>query len=346
MSDSLSELPLLDVALWCYRLFLGRNPENLDVLERQVTDYPSVDALRRRFIRSEEFKLQTSRIKHIALDGSILQAFPAYTGAGVPDFFIDFMGNRTRCSFLPESYAAASGIVEGPPGTERFGLHDPAEWEGTLRSVLEAKERFVAVELGAGWGPWLVAGAKAATQRGIHEIHLAGVEGASSHYEFMLQHFRDNGLDPASHLLLHAIAGEQDGVARFPKLDVPSANWGARASYSEELILDQFEEVQSISVTTLLEKLPVVDLFHCDIQGAENDVLTVARDALKTRVRRIVVGTHSRSIEDKLMEFFGANGWVLEHENSCRFVQNEKGLFYLVADGVQVWRNADLHVEA
>ena len=277
--------------------------------------------------------------KRSAVDSDVLKAFPAYSGPGADGFFLDFIGTRTRCAYLPSSYAGASGIVEGPPGTERFGLHEPPEWEGTLRSVLEATSRFVAVELGAGWGPWLVASARAAQLRGITDIHLAGVEGASSHYGFMLQHFRDNGIDPALHHLLHAVAGVEDGVARFPKLDVPSADWGAMANHDEEPASEEFEEVPSISIATLLSRLPPVDLLHCDVQGAEGDILPAARDVLSARVRRIVVGTHGRGIEGRLMDCFGAADWVLEHESPCRFVQGPAGTLQLVADGTQVWRN-------
>lgn len=335
----LDGLPLLDVVLWSYRLFLQRNPENLDSITRHIAAGATLSNIRQKFIQSDEFQAQIRNSSRSVLADEFLQLFPPYKGPGTDGFLTDFIGTRTRCSYLPSVYAGASGIVEGPPGTEHYGLHELAEWEGTLRSVMEAKGSFVAVELGAGWGPWLVAGAKAAKRLGISEVRLAGVEGASSHYQFMLQHLRDNGIDPAFQLLIHAVAGSQDGIARFPKLDDPSGNWGAQASYGEAATTEQFEEVPSISVATLLSKLPPVDLLHCDVQGAEGDVLTAAPDALSARVRRIVVGTHGREIEGRLMEFFGANGWILEHETSCRFIQGETGTLHLVADGVQVWRN-------
>jgi len=342
----LDTLPLIDTVLWSYRLFLGRGPEDMAALSRHVDGQPSLEDIRQRFLQSNEFKeyfaAQSAALKRPTVDPTVLAAFPAYTGPGAPGFFTDFIGTRTRCSHLPDAYAGASGIVEGPPGTERFGLHEPPEWEGTLRSVLEAGSRFVAVELGAGWGPWLVASARAAQLRGITDIQLAGVEGASGHYGFLLQHFCDNGLDPAQHQLLHAVAGVEDGVARFPKLDVPSADWGAQASYGDGEASEQFDEVPSISVATLLSKLPPVDLLHCDVQGAEGDVLIAAADVLASCVRRIVVGTHGRAIEDRLMACFGANGWILEHESSCRFVQGPTGAMQLVADGTQVWRNVRL----
>ena len=342
---------MIDTVLWSYRLFLGRGPENMAALTRHVDGQPSLEDIRRRFMQSNEFKeyfaAQSAALKQPSVDPAVLAAFPLYTGPGAAGFFTDFLGTRTRCAYLPDVYAGASGIVEGPPGTERFGLHEPPEWEGTLRSVLEAGSRFVAVELGAGWGPWLVAAARAAQLRGITDIHLAGLEGASGHYGFLLQHFRDNGIDPAAHNLLHAVVGVEDGMARFPKLDVPSADWGAQASYdADEQAKEGFDEVPSVSLATLLAKLPPVDLLHCDVQGAEGDVLTAAADVLSSGVRRIVVGTHGLAIEDRLMESFGAHGWVLEHESPCRFTQGPTGAMLLVADGTQVWRNARLPAAA
>ena len=225
--------------------------------------------------------------------------------------------------------------------------------------MLEARSRFVAVELGAGWGPWLVASARAAQLRGITDIHLAGVEGASGHYKFLLQHFRDNGFDPAKHNLLHAVVGVEDGVAHFPKLDVPSADWGAEASYGAgsrpeghptsegtSQALETFDEVPCISITTLLATLPPVDLLHCDVQGAEGEVLPAAIEVLSQRVRRVIVGTHGRAIEDRLMASFGANGWILEHESPCRLNQSPTGIMALTGDGTQVWRNARLAAPA
>lgn len=342
IADDVGRLPLIDAVLWSYRLFLKRNPESIAAMTQHAEGSASFEDIRQRFIQSPEFQSQIEAQRRGALDSTLLAAFPAYDGPGVEGFFIDFIGTRTRCSFLPDAYAGASGIVEGPPGTERYGLHELAEWEGTLRSVLEARDRFVAVELGAGWGPWLVASAMAAARRGIRDVCLAGVEGASSHYAFMLQHFRDNGLDPAVHHLLHAVAGAHDGVARFPKLASPSVNWGAEASYGVEQLTEQFEEVSSVSVATLLTRLPPVDLLHCDVQGAEGDVLAAAAEVLAARVRRIVIGTHGRAIEERLMKCFGSGTWTLEHELPCRLVQDGSGALQLVADGVQVWRNNQL----
>ena len=98
---------------------------------------------------------------------------------------------------------------------ERF-LHSREEWLGCLNAVAAARGQIVAVELGAGWGPWLVAAYAAARRRGIRNIKLVGVEGLPEHVEMMRQHFIDNGIRPGDHTLYQAVVGTRDGTAWFP----------------------------------------------------------------------------------------------------------------------------------
>jgi hypothetical protein len=63
------------------------------------------------------------------------------------------------------------------------------------------------MEWGAGWAPWLVAGAKAAQHLGIDEWMLYGVEADPAHFKSMRQHFEDNGLLSGKHVLLQAAVG-------------------------------------------------------------------------------------------------------------------------------------------
>ncbi len=61
------------------------------------------------------------------------------------------------------------------------------------------------VDLGAGFGRWLVKGATAVRQcHGDLPIRLIGVEAEPTHFEWLKQHFNDNGLDPAQHELIEA----------------------------------------------------------------------------------------------------------------------------------------------
>ncbi len=334
---------LEDAVLWGYRLLLDREPENAEIVQTHARAYRSVREVRRMFMQSEEFAERAAADGGRVPYSEVLMHFPPFTGQGEPDVWFDFLGVKTRCKYLPETYAVLSGQVEGPPGTEKAALHETAEWIGTLQSVLEARVRgsLVVVELGAGWGPWLVGAAKAAERVGIRHIRLAGIEGAQSHFDFMLEHFHDNDLDPNAHLLIHGVVGARDGKARFPKLAEPSNEWGAIADFGKRpAAATVFEEVPCVSLTTLLGQLPPVDLVHCDVQGSEYDVLTAAQKTLNARVRRVVVGTHSRRVEADLLDFFAAQGWRLEDEGICRLIQHGgRGELGLVRDGYQVWAN-------
>ncbi len=155
---------------------------------------------------------------------------------------------------------------------------------------------------------------------------------------------QDNGIDPiAGHVLLRAVIGANDGVARFPVLPEPSIDWGARASFADDKTEPTrtsatFVEVPSISIRTLLLDLDLVDHMHCDIQGDEATALETSAEAVDAKVKRLVVGTHGRAIEDRLFTLFSGLGWALEYEKACTFQAGTAGMT-LQNDGVQVWRN-------
>jgi FkbM family methyltransferase len=337
---------LEDAITWSYRLILGREPENNAVVQAHAQSLASIPAVRHVFQRAYKSSLFITADSSRVPDEEIISLFlPAWTGPGEPGYWYDFLGVRTRCDYLPPSYSVLSGTVEGTPGTERAPIHDVAEWMGTLRSVVEARSRgrLVVVELGAGWGPWLVGAARAARHLGIHEVKLVGVEGSESHVAFMLQHFQDNGLDPGAHLIIRGVVGAQDGIARFPKLPDPSADWGAVANFDRTSGANEFEEVRCVALSTLLKQLPIVDLIHCDVQGAELEVFMGNETILTSSVRRVIVGTHSRRIEAELLDFFSNAGWRLEEEEVCRLLQHAgPGPLGSTRDGYQVWRNPQI----
>lgn len=282
--------------------------------------------------------------------------FPPYTGPGTPGSYTDFLGVRTNVEFQP-GVERWSGEVFGHPGeydgsTEVTNAWARTEWIGTLKSVLEARGSLTVFELGAGWGPWLVAAAAAARRKGISKVRLVGVEGSKEHVDYMRRHFLDNGIDPVDHHLFTGVVGTYDGTAKFPKLRSPSDDYGAQAEFGAEadpavlddqrdcpkLAFDELEEVPCIALNTLLRQYSAVDLIHCDIQGAEGTVLGASIEELTKRVRRIVVGTHSRHVEAQLLDLFVDAGWTLETEEPCcmTFAPGRKTLS---VDGVQVWRN-------
>jgi FkbM family methyltransferase len=288
-------------------------------------------------------------------DVRLIESFKVPAREPSPGFIVDFLGVRTRVTSLAGPQRTWEGVIDIPvPGDYHA---EAIEYVGLLKSVSRAKGRFVALELGAGWGPWLVGGAAAARARGITEIRLYGVEADPAHYEFMVQHFLDNGLDPSRQVLIKAAAGLERGTARWPKIADAANDWGSRparldggeanqqdSAYLGHL-LDEYIEVDIVPVREILEREARWDLVHIDVQGWERLVCEGALDQLNARVAHMVIGTHSRKLDGDLVDLFHREGWTLEHEKPSRFTY-VRGVALLdsmnQADGTQVWRNPRL----
>ena len=336
--------------IWAYRIILDREPENSSIVRHYCDHDFSPQRLRKLLLESEEGRaLGFPGSTELPEEAELRRWKAKFTVAGAEaraGFFTDFLGVQTRCDYLPEQYARFSGVVEHVDGSGVVPLHEAAETIALLRSVEETAGLFRIVELGAGWGPWLVAGAAAARQRG-RPAQLIGVEGDEAHLGFMRTHMQDNGIDPiAGNVLLRAVVGAVDGVAHFPVLPEPSSDWGARAILNGDHPAPgsgptRFVEVPSVSVATVLSGLGRVQHLHCDIQGEEADALGASAKALDGQVLRLVVGTHGRGVEERLFSLFSGLGWVLEYEKACTFAEGSGGMA-LKNDGVQVWYNAHL----
>ena len=343
--EAIWPLDMREGLIWGYRLLFTQEP-NEEQIAFHLPNAQTIADVRRIFLFSLEFEIQGGFGNHDLLDLEVLNRFrPFCTEPAPPGFFNDFLGTTTRLDHYVSSYRWKSGQVEGAPYTDSRGIHGNFEWIGTLRSVLEARGRFVAMEIGAGWAPWLASAAIAAQKLGIDDMLLIAVEGSEEHIEFARQHFRDNGLDPDAHRILHAVCGPNDGIARFPKILQPNEDYGAMASFDGEEVIsiagirEGYDEVRAMSIETLMHGIDHVDLIHMDIQGAERDVIKASIDTLSARVRRMVIGTHSRLIEGELFDLFSEHGWRLEREVPCGIRHLEDGTFWILTDGEQIWRN-------
>jgi FkbM family methyltransferase len=288
-------------------------------------------------------------------DVRLLEQFRVAGRTPRPGFIVDFLDVHTRVTSLADGQRASEGVLDIPvPGDYHA---ETIEYVGLLKSVVRAKDRFVALEVGAGWGPWLVAGAKAARARGIETVRLYGIEADPTHVEFMQQHLRDNGLDPDGHCLIHAAVGLEPGRARFPRVADAANDWGSRPARlaagetnQEDVrylgpLLDESLEVDVLPLADVLAREPRWDLVHVDIQGWEAFVCEGSSTHLNARVATLVIGTHSRKIEGDLIALFHREGWVLENEQPSRF-RYLPGVPLLesmnLADGTQVWTNPRL----
>jgi FkbM family methyltransferase len=283
---------------------------------------------------------------------AVFAPFRAEGLSGEPGFVTNFMGGRLRVAFV-SGLEPLSGAVEGPPIPGN--CHgDALEWLGTLRAVLEADGSFTALELGAGWGPWCAIAHRGARTRGIADIRVVAVEGEAGHIGFIREHFRDNGVPDGQARVLHGVAGPRDGFAEFPRHREASGDYGGAAAFGEapgeragldyfvELRGENLAEIERLpcySLAALLEPHGRVDLVHCDVQGAEEEVFAAGMEAANAKVRRVVVGTHSFALDRAMVVLFARAGWECEGLFACEMQEQAGGRAVTVKDGCQVWRN-------
>lgn len=346
-----------DVIIATYRGLLGRDPDKsgmssyLDLLESNSLSY---EDLIRQISTSDEFKTIHGHIHTYGSSGreamDVFRQFRKYEGPGRAGFVTNFLGCVSNVNHV--GLAGHSGLVESFPFPGNF--HGAAlEWIAVLRSVLDARERFSMIELGAGWAPWAAIGHVAAKQKGL-SAHVTAIEGDRGHIDYIHHSFRENSIPDNDADVIHGVIGVEDGIARFPRAAQAGHVYGAAAAFSGEGndgdafgtfvrhhsgLIAEIEEVACYSLATVLNGKGTIDLIHCDIQGAEGDLFEHHIDMVTKQVKRVFIGTHSADLDRRLISLFPKHGWVCEGIVAAKTRDDQHGDPMLVADGDQVWRN-------
>lgn len=336
-----------------YRSILGREPENDAVVAVAAAHFDNLWDFVRSLLASPEARLKRGQPAttpfrgYTDADAALVRSF--YRPAEGRDGYVtNFVGAVARTS-IRHSFAPLSGSVQGLPFPDSFH-GDPVEWVGVLRAVSEAQGRFSVAELGAGWGPWLVASSLAAKARGISDIYMTGVEADAGHFAAMSQHLLDNGFSPEAHRLLQGAVGPVSGTAFFPIIE-SERDWGAAAVFSADAVpptIDyrgnrlRYTTVRAFDIDEILADRALFDLVHVDIQGTEREAIPAGLEVLNRKVRWLVIGVHSRAIEGMLIETLSQAGWQLTNEKPTQFrlaTDRPITIADTFSDGTQVWRN-------
>jgi FkbM family methyltransferase len=334
-----------------YQGILQRNadPGGLTHYSSQLDNGVSLAGVIRTFIESDEFKSKSQLLPQLLRgysdeDVAVLYEF-ARKAAPQPGFIVDFLGVRTRATSVWAAARQLNGRVLDVPIPRDFHA-EAIEWLGLLKSVKTARDRYVAMELGAGFGPWVVAGGIAARDRGIRDIRLYAIEGDPVHYACLRQHLSDNSFDPDRQVLLESAVGVANGTAQWPIVSDSVEHWGMRPIFAEQELghnesFSQTREVRVIAMRDLVLREDRWDLIHIDIQGHEHDICNSCIEDLNDRVHWIVVGTHSRKIDGDMLQLLTRAHWELEHEQPTTFQFRRTTPLEAMTtiDGTQVWRN-------
>ena len=328
-----------------YRLLLGREPESASVIEDHRASRSSRRDLVEHFVASKEFQTAgapvSTKKKSKDRDDSLAAFLSEWRRDGKKPpstHWRDPLGVLTSIG-CREEFGNRSGrvITETMPA-------DRVEWHALAGALSSASNSFCAVELGAGFGPWLMrAGVAWRAHRGAAPLRLIAVEGEPTHIELLRQHAIDNGLDDCLPDFHWGAVGAVDGHVMFEVATNPTRNWGTRPVAAPEAPSGMQRdpatgqvEVPCWSLATLLRDLPTVDLLHIDIQGSEAMVLAAAEREVAEKVRRIFIGTHGRGIEAELFTRLPALGFELVEERPCSY-RVEAGRPLLISDGSQYW---------
>jgi FkbM family methyltransferase len=284
---------------------------------------------------------------------------PAFTSA-------DFLGTKVRHEFV-------AGF--GPPCPQVTKVENcyPAfdeeyfEWIDLLESVVAAEKSYTMIELGAGFGRWVVRAAHAVQQYNDQlPYHLIAVEAEPVVFQWMRRHFRDNAIDPSKHRLVHAAVSHVSGDMLFyiggprggPFDRHPSAWYGQCLTKGDDLSSESEKDgeycglevlrhksgwrsirVPSISLASILKDLSLVDLVDMDIEGQELPTIDATIKDLNTKVKRLHIGTHGKEIESDLRQLLSSHRWRCGADYSL-FSASETpwGLIHF-ENGVQSWVN-------
>ena len=283
----------------------------------------------------------------------------------------NFMGARISHDFELDLTEAApqmdKRVTLGLKASGRSSLYDTDEcfphrdsedyfeWIDVLTAIERAERSFTMMEVGAGYGRWIVNAAAALRRLKTPKTldkHFIALEANQRRFDFMVRNCVENNLPPAE-TELRRQACTADGKPVLIKCD---DDYGANVMKNDALLNNEaFTHADRVVVQeqsgrkTLLEKVPAIDLVQLlnrpidfmdmDIQGAELDVLPPAMDALSNHVKLAHVATHSTIIDAKLAHLFHLFGWRprfifpyaqmnLTHYGCFRFI-----------DGIQSWEN-------
>lgn len=202
------------------------------------------------------------------------------------EFYEGPLGIKIRKEF--ERPFTSQSMSSGRWSGEGLGGEDFVEFGFLQKAVNQSESSFTMVELGAGYGRWMMNAAKLCERKGIQAVNLIGVEASKKRFEFITQHFSDN-VPVNAFLELHCVGvGPYSGWASIADNDDYGASLGAPGD---------------TQVLTLAELIPpgTIDYLCMDIQGMEADILESAKDVLH-RCRFIHVATHGKAIAERCRE--------------------------------------------
>lgn len=282
------------------------------------------------------------------------------TGAPQAGEIFDWLGVRTLIrhhGWLEQPESGIIDISQIPVPSDM--IHAEAiEYTSLLlsleRALAAGRKTFVAIELGASYGPWMTAAGVMARRVGFDKVNLVAVEASEKMIPEIMEHASLNGLvaDKCVEVrAMHSAVYTHEQDLYFPKVDVAHDN-GAQVS-EEERPIDyrglgmEYDRVQGITLRKVCEEFELVDFIHLDLQGAEELLLQDDDflDVLSRKASTFFLATQSRFIEGLALKALSTRGWVLvrERPTTFKFMADRADVNgWTLRDGGQLWLNKQI----
>ena len=286
-----------------------------------------------------------------------------------------------RHEFGFEAAAAGGGFVQTKHPQIGNGKNAEPWFEAVnwVMAAIEAKDCFSMISLGASFGAQAVGAWRALKALNPLSCRLVTVEPVPDKFDLLVHHFQQNGIDPHEHWILPMAvsastdpvlfqfaapgSGAQDGhstneirerkryLSEFLRSGFALQAFGDLLLHNTTSLVPKIglkersavvKYVSAITLAELLAPFDHVDLLASDIQPSEAVVFPPFLSLLKAKVRRLHIGTHSRTAHASLHHLFAHAGWeiVFSYEPSSAH-DSELGRFK-TSDGILTLRNPDL----
>jgi FkbM family methyltransferase len=269
----------------------------------------------------------------------LFSRYPPAGASAKPGFHAGYLGEQTGAQFAEfPLYLGA----EGYPAIS----YELFKWRALLSAVADARKQFVMVSAGAGFGRWLVSTACALRQYNPMPFFFVGIEAEQTHFEWMLQHFRNNSIDPHEHRLWHAAIDAEPGMTTLLS-DTDPARWYGQTTantFHGANSGDRYRRhlVPCVSLSQALAELEIVDFLEVDIMGAEERAVPAAIHTINRKVRHIHIGIHAPHIDRVIEAVFAARDWKCACKFGCKSAGMTEFGHIEFAQGVQHWVNPRL----
>ena len=264
-----------------------------------------------------------------------------WSGLSEGGWAFDFLGVKTDPSFFYQP----NDLLTFPKGHVHTAYphvdEQYPEWVFLLETVYAYKDEKVVVfcDLGAGYGAWLTAAFFAFTQLNRNAaINLVGVEADARHFEFLVNHLKNNGIDPDGHILWRkAVTGDRR-IVMMEEGPRDITAYGSRIRSGTQAG-DKASAVASVTISDVVQAAGTITYLTIDIQGSEWEALEKELGVLDQNVKRLQLATHSPMLHRKLAQALKDLGWRNQFMFPHRRISLTRWGLILFRDGCQSWIN-------